>query len=266
MSTKIYNGYILTTNDFVQIRDHIKEIRPWFDEIKKKHLIDVMDRMAMSRLDKMALDDTMQKLSAKEVKIQVRDEAMNALEKAERSATYNYPWDITVNLTVIPLQGKTLALFYAHMKPYVELWQSFKWVKDYHYQNQVDKPEEIPDEEWETRKQDWELALPGAGIPALEGFSIDICDGRFPYDLKWPKINFKVLGTREERARKYAQERVRHLHFHKLMEAGESPADQQANFTQRAVAADRWSKSEEAKADVDKLIEEIKSQLKEVYD
>ena len=50
-------------------------------------------------------------------------------------------------------------------------------IKDYHYQNQTDQPENISDEEWEQRCRDWQKAIPSM-VPSKDGMVIELtnCD------------------------------------------------------------------------------------------
>jgi hypothetical protein len=57
---------------------------------------------------------------------------------------------------------------------------SQSYVEDYHYQNQADKPDDVSDREWNKRRRDWDLTLPGAGIPANNGFTADLTDSLYP--------------------------------------------------------------------------------------
>lgn len=81
--------------------------------------------------------------------------------------------DIDVSWTLCPVGSKVLCLFCANEPEFTKLWQSFSWVKDYHYQNQTDPPEEVPAREWRQRSRDWDKALE-RGTGSTEGWSQDL--------------------------------------------------------------------------------------------
>lgn len=49
-------------------------------------------------------------------------------------------------------------------------------VRDFHYQNQTDRPESVTEEEWKFREATWERIMP-SGIPARDGICTVLLDG-----------------------------------------------------------------------------------------
>lgn len=54
-------------------------------------------------------------------------------------------------------------------------------VKDYHYQNQTDMPDNVDLHEWEQRKCDWEQAVLGQhdAVPSLNGFTVELVNKQY---------------------------------------------------------------------------------------
>lgn len=78
-------------------------------------------------------------------------------------------------------------------------------IKDYHYQNQTDQPEDISDEDWEKRRQDWDTYMP-SGIPSRDGICIELTNQTF--------ISAKAFFTKAEELLSYAapkEERIEKL-------------------------------------------------------
>lgn len=55
----------------------------------------------------------------------------------------------------------------------IVLFRNKYCIKDYHYQNQTDMPDDISEEMWEKRYKDWETYMP-SGIPSRDGISIEL--------------------------------------------------------------------------------------------
>ena len=111
MSTKIYNGYILSIHDWKVLRTKFKGLRLPFDRIKESHLKGVMSRIAVNKLDRIAAGLDPEK-PVSEVLYDVKSATWEEMIKSEKSATRNYPYDCDSSVTVIPLKTKTLCLFY----------------------------------------------------------------------------------------------------------------------------------------------------------
>ena len=97
--------------------------------------------------------------------------------------------DFSFNLIVIPIKGKVLAIYYTEQNEYIEALMYMGEVSEYGYWNDSDKPAELTEEEWQTRREDWDIALPGIGIPADNGFDIQLITDTCMY----PNIE-KVVG------------------------------------------------------------------------
>lgn len=63
-------------------------------------------------------------------------------------------------------------------------------LKDYHYQNQTDQPEDISDEDWNDRRHTWDILLP-TGVPAKDGICINISDNESIISDTW-SLRFSI--------------------------------------------------------------------------
>lgn len=113
------------------------------------------------------------------------------------------PYDLTSDICIFPAQEKCLFMafgladefFRTLLKSKEHAKFAQKWVlKEYHYQNQTDRPEEISEEEWEIREKDWEKALEHSCIPEKSGLMIhffnDVTD-LFEYYSELKEKNYK---------------------------------------------------------------------------
>lgn len=98
---------------------------------------------------------------------------IDEISKSAKSQFGGY-YDYHCTLQIIPMETKTLAMFFGKsmLQYYLESRPDF--LTDYHYQNQTDRPEEISEEEWNLREKDWDKAIGPDYIPSQHGFTVDL--------------------------------------------------------------------------------------------
>jgi len=88
--------------------------------------------------------------------------------------------DFSCHLSIHPLEREgenvILGIVFAERAEFQERWFNKPFVEDYHYQNSTDRPEDIPEVEWDRRREDWLAVLGHPGVPALAGFLGDVGD------------------------------------------------------------------------------------------
>lgn len=75
--------------------------------------------------------------------------------------------DFDFNVSLLPLPDKTLLIPFGENVKCQKIFQ--KYTQEYGYWNNCDKPDGISDEEWEQRRHDWDIVLPGIGVPRENG-------------------------------------------------------------------------------------------------
>jgi hypothetical protein len=170
MSIKIYNGYIINIEDksLLGIQKFCKRIKPDFERKKNELVNSTMAYLITDKIDSASLK-----------KIRTQNIFYETIEELNSRIKINYN-NFSSEIILIPVAEKILALFYGDIE-FEDIWKSINEVEDYHYQNSTDQPEEINNFEWEIRKKDWELALPGNGIPIENGFSFSLTDNKILY-------------------------------------------------------------------------------------
>lgn len=91
-------------------------------------------------------------------------------------------------------------------------WKAFReeyGIRDYHYQNQVEKPEYISDEEWEQRRKDWDMVLT-SGIPSNDGLIVNLTNASTYDDIcLWGEDDiFSFINGVEKRAEYWARKYI----------------------------------------------------------
>lgn len=101
--------------------------------------------------------------------------------EAEEILYERNPCDLTADICVFPSEEKCLFMAFGLADEFFQTFLSSKentdfiqkWgLREYHYQDQADRPEEISEEEWENRKKDWEKVFEHVRVPEKAGFTI----------------------------------------------------------------------------------------------
>ena len=98
---------------------------------------------------------------------------------------------LTCEMTIHPLKNKTIFMLFGNQN-LINMIEQQDIVKDYHYQNQTDKPDEISDKEWDERCMDWNDAIGPDYIPINHGLSATIInknDDEFSFLNQYTKVN-----------------------------------------------------------------------------
>lgn len=135
-------------------------------------------------------------------------------------------FDFKVEVVFIPVKRKLLALYFGYNKKFLKIWEQHPLVKDYHYQNQTNRPQDISARQWLNRKKDWNLALPGPGIPSENGLTFILCSDHIrPPDF----VDFApYIPPLNERAQTCAREVVLNKKFQASTNSDPFPKYQEA--------------------------------------
>lgn len=206
MSTKIYDAYKFThdysmyelSQTFDKLRTEIKEIcdRDILQKVIAKTLYfynfkqvngDVLVAEMVTSTDPKNHPDTdnhynryihdiwkaVQEDRWATVYVDVYFHVIDEISKAAKSP-FRSDYDYKCVLQIIPMETKTLAMFFGNpmLRDYLESRHDF--LIDYHYQNQTDQPDDISDAEWHVREKDWDKAIGPDYIPSQHGFAVDL--------------------------------------------------------------------------------------------
>ncbi|WCK57505.1 hypothetical protein PP175_25910 (plasmid) [Aneurinibacillus sp. Ricciae_BoGa-3] len=184
MSTVITDGYIFKRKlSLDELQAFSMELRTKMQEVA----VEICERLVAERITDMIDTVTLQgeqavkdKYGEKQVDMDcaVVSEAYCDLHREHRKFKAGETFDLDANfdcrMVVYPMKRKLLAVFLCQHQEYRKAWEALELISDYHYQNQTNRPETITKRQWEKRKQDWDVALPGLGHLSLNGMVIDI--------------------------------------------------------------------------------------------
>lgn len=177
MSTKIHNGYIIEKSfDILELLKFLKDFQDKAQQERDRQTSRFLTSEFIRKFDKETIlgekPDPIEILS--QMWIDVSTRAHKVYKTNQRDPLVDFGCEVTI----IPHNDKLLALLFCEQKTYEEIWKSYPFVKDYHYQNSTDKPDTISREDWDERSQNWDEAIPTT--PAENGFSFTVVDYSWP--------------------------------------------------------------------------------------
>lgn len=128
------------------------------------------------------------------------------LQEAYFSASY-HPYDYQTSLIVYPLGSKLYGQTFGRNDWINKWWLTRKDVKDFHYQNQCDMPEDVSKKDWNKREKVWETIFDDYNkVPSDAGFIVEIIhpqhnvfDTMLMKDYKELVVNYLTEVTFERR-------------------------------------------------------------------
>lgn len=148
----------------------------------------------------------------------VLSKANERYNEIQRSQRRDPEVDFDCSACFIPLKDKIVALFYTEKDELRELWESCEEVSEYGYWNNTDPQEGVSRREWARRREDWEAALPGIGIPMEHGITADFIKG-LPSRFETLSETVSIIPDLNKRVRRVAKEQVLARKFKALQEA-----------------------------------------------
>lgn len=167
-------------------------------------------------------------------------------------------YNMKVELVCIPIQDKVLVLYYGEHPEFRDTLESFPEIFEYNYWNNVDQPEEISDEEWEQRKKDWDVALPGRGKPLEEGLVFTITK---PMIYIQQTELLPYLSDFSFHLREYTERKLEKMYYqlHPVKEGADS-----VEYARAYRHFKQWLKTEEGMLQYNEKMDELKKRLPSV--
>lgn len=170
MSTKIYQGFLLGTDNLHTVLDMVRDFRKGYWE-KEAH--EVWLKFAHLSLAEYKMQDA-------EAKSDVFKLWHHRRQDIKRTGRRDAVVDTDMQIVLFPYRdGQMLGIVYAERSSWFRQWCTLPGVREYWYWNNSDEPEGMTQKEWDTRREAWDEVLTGddkTGVPSLEGFTIDIHD------------------------------------------------------------------------------------------
>ena len=191
MSTKIYDGLQIKYMSMQNLNEYFKNLRKELIPIANEEYLKVLARIVECfvvyaqtnvQLNSPIKNYSVLKNNSKnEIRYQsekVALEIMKSNKAAETIMEYESDLDFDVKISIFPINKKLLALPYVSNERLKKELLSKPEIMEYGYWNNVDRPENISSAAWKRRKNNWDKALPGLGIPSENGFLFEILDSK----------------------------------------------------------------------------------------
>jgi len=184
MSTKIYNGIIFTKKmSLVSLKKEIDNLRPKVTELVRKmynsfagaYIARIIDMKTFKLFTKDQIEEFKNRNLCPITHSFFR--LCERTDEIKKTSTRDPEVDFDLSMVVFPVTGsKLLGMYFCEKKELEDILFRELPIKEYHYQDSTDRPEDISDKEWSRRERDWDKALGGNGyaIPAEAGFTIQI--------------------------------------------------------------------------------------------
>lgn len=157
MSTKIYNGFRFvpekTSNRWREVIVACETFRKNAEEEVNKFLISKIMHTAIVLFDKIYYG--VASADQRTPFYDALDFVSNQVKEAAVSREY-HPYDVCVSLSFYQLRNGVYGQYFGRHDLVNKYWLSNGQVKDFHYQDQTDRPEEISSRDWNFRKKVWD--------------------------------------------------------------------------------------------------------------
>ena len=175
MSTKIYNGYLLPKMDMIKLLNFCKSTQKSLQKSKNKILAKTMAELCCEKLDDAILKQNPKPNSVLSL---VSREIMDRVHNIKKTQSRDPEVDFESSACFFPMSNKTLVLFFSDKKEITSTWEKTAKVKDYHYQNQTDRPNKVSAKDWKQREKDWNKVLLNKvpAVPSQNSFSFVFTD------------------------------------------------------------------------------------------
>lgn len=215
MSTKIYNGYKINSNNLqeifdlsIKIRDDLREsTQKFLDNCAINIIYEILDQIYIN--DKYEIGFNVNETKIEDVKVyDIAYKFCNAQFKQGCSfyQTFQSYRDLNSSISILPI-GKEYSLLLEFIPNELNFkLKDYPLIEEYSYYDNSDKPDDISEEEWEIRKLDWDVL--GYEPPSCNGFSIEAYGA---YNYYRPNL-YKILDKFEV-TEEFNQWRIKQLSF-----------------------------------------------------
>lgn len=179
MSTKIYNGFLIDTDDFKQLFAIIDKMKQACNKALYQKYFQYYIALKTEESDSQYLQKEQPEQYAQLANVLLSNYHHQTL--IEKIQQYELPildnYEMCINeivlfkpLLVLHKTAIPVMVFGTEVMRYAT-----EHFREYHYQDQTDQPEDISKMQWEKRKHVWRQCLP-SGIPSDDGLVVRITD------------------------------------------------------------------------------------------
>lgn len=178
MSIKIYDGFLIKASSLQEITSILKDFKSEALVYAKKKAQQYIAKNVFHNIDEHLF---MQKDGSAPSYADFVLQTVEKLNLQESTNSRSPSIDYSFHISVAPLdESNCLAIpFFEHCHDYSELLASMPWHIPYGYWNNTDRPDDIDQDEWDTRLQNWTKILSPEWVPSETMFSFTIVPDNF---------------------------------------------------------------------------------------
>lgn len=287
MSTKIHNGYALPKMSAYQLGQFILKLRTKLLPIAKQIVYtqiaedtaEAIDEITINKMDSkrflwdLKLTDEQHKMISLEYPIsgQAARKAEILFENIKKTNQRNPSYDFQFSICLFPMKDKVLALIYTEQNLFTKAWKKMKGVRDYSYWDHSDKPDHVTTKEWNTRIKNWDKAIEGGGarVPSDNGLGWNLLNETYLFlsirDGELHNNILKYLPEPLKRAERIARDKIINMKMEEHQTNNNIVKDEDTSLSDLGYfSAEKYLRSPEGKAHLEKLSLEISSTLMEI--
>lgn len=174
MSTKIHDGYRLPadTSMFGLLRELRKSITPTYEDLYATAVV----RQATFDADDILRGDTNESGTVKvssplTAAVLTLDRAHHQIAKTgQRNPGLDLNFEVVVMCDPQD-PGDLYAIIYTEQDAYRDAWNRIEGVEPFGYWNNTDRPDDITDDEWDSRRRTWNRVIPDLTAPSTIGWA-----------------------------------------------------------------------------------------------
>lgn len=239
MSTKIYTGFRITGTDLQGLHRRIADFRAEATRLAEALLLQRIAALFAERVDDLILQAASPSpILWREIMKEIRQRQQMIVQTNMRDPEI----DLSFSLSFAPAsRNSVIGMYFTEASPLAKLWLHWPGVRDYHYQNQTDRPEYLIQRAWNDRATTWERVLRDHG--AL--FTAEIVPVRFAPDYESLAHVPRFFPSLESRLERLARERVASDRMRRLRHQQRLTPTQQLRWTE-VMASMRFAAKPEA--------------------
>jgi hypothetical protein len=216
MSTTIYEGFhFYRATDLVNVLNTLKAFRKAVAPVAMRLDAGATVRIVCRKFDEQFT--TRKKIDLTNLWGQADREIRKRQKDVVLTRQRDPEVDFGFEIVVIPVKHRTcdmtLGIPFTEQKYFLKMLKSQEWYSGYGYWDNTDPDETLTKVQWNRRRRNWNLALPGAGVPSENGYAFTVVDPTFIYGcgLSVPPIDevLKLQPSLDCRAAKIAEELLR---------------------------------------------------------
>ena len=230
MSTKNYTGIQIKHMDIIELNKYIMEVRKQLKPIARKEFCKafakVVEELVVYIQTGIQLADNVDEYEftnkTPDGVVDYANKIVNKIIKNNKSAVtimeHKSDFNFDVKICVFPIYRKLLGMYFIDNEALREAFLALPEISDYSYWNNVDRPEDISEAAWRRRGANWDIALPGIGIPSECGFQYEIIQSDFHASryMYSAKDVIPYLGDQDALKQRVARNKVYHDEFQRL--------------------------------------------------